>query len=157
MSDRRPLPPASQYTVPQLLSMARAEHRALTDRAVVLKRGLRALASELTVIECRLDEITDSEAILVAGHQQHAERVQVLPERPARVDGSDGVNYLTRADFRIRKVPSGYKVWQRVGTGWEALCDVYETRPEAGTAVDSILRERTGLPRLPSAATGYGA
>jgi hypothetical protein len=69
MSDRQPLPPASQYTVPQLLSMARAERRALTDRAVVLKRGLRALASELTVIECRLDEVTDSEAILVASHQ----------------------------------------------------------------------------------------
>lgn len=78
MSDRRPLPPASQYTVPQLLNMARAERRALTDWAVVLKRGLRALASELTVIECRLDEVTDSEAILVASHQ---DRITEITER----------------------------------------------------------------------------
>jgi hypothetical protein len=78
MSDRRPLPPASQYTVPQLLNMGRAERRALAERAVVLKRGLRALASELTVIECRLDEVTDSEAILVASHQ---DRITEITER----------------------------------------------------------------------------
>lgn len=47
--------------------------------------------------------------------------------------------FLTRADFRIRRVPSGYKIWQHVGAGWQALCDVYETRAGAHAAVETFL------------------
>lgn len=38
---------------------------------------------------------------------------------------------LTREDFRLRKVPAGYRVAQRIGSGWELLADVYATRREA--------------------------
>ena len=48
-------------------------------------------------------------------------------------------------DFRIRKVPSGYKIWQRVGSGWEALADVYGTRAQAREAV--LRFEHIGQPR----------
>ena len=48
---------------------------------------------------------------------------------------------LTRQDFRLRKVPTGYKVSQRVGSGWELLCDVHETRK---AAVAFINRTITG-------------
>lgn len=38
---------------------------------------------------------------------------------------------LIRSDFRLRKVPAGYKVAQRVGSGWELLSDVYPTKSDA--------------------------
>jgi hypothetical protein len=63
---------------------------------------------------------------------------------------------LTRQDLRLRKVPTGYKVAQRVGSGWELLSNVYETRRDAVAFINSVLtgtgfdaaeeRERYGLP-----------
>jgi len=38
---------------------------------------------------------------------------------------------LLREDFRLRKVPAGWRVAQRVGGGWELLSDVYESRADA--------------------------
>ena len=38
---------------------------------------------------------------------------------------------LSREDFRLRKVGSGYKVSQRVGSGWELLADVHASKRDA--------------------------
>jgi hypothetical protein len=38
-------------------------------------------------------------------------------------------------DFRVRCVPAGFAVWQRIGSGWERLADVYDTRTDARAAV----------------------
>ena len=52
---------------------------------------------------------------------------------------------LIREDFRLRKVPAGYRVAQRVGSGWELLSDVYESREAAvvfiGGAVSNSTRD----------------
>lgn len=45
---------------------------------------------------------------------------------------------LTRSDFRLRKVPAGYRISQRVGSGWELLADVYPSRREAEGFVASV-------------------
>lgn len=45
----------------------------------------------------------------------------------------------TPDDFRIRKTPAGYRLWQRVGSGWEALSEVYGSRADARTAVNRIV------------------
>lgn len=42
---------------------------------------------------------------------------------------------LTRSDFRFRTVPDGYKLAQRVGSGWELLSTVYPTKSEAASAI----------------------
>ena len=47
---------------------------------------------------------------------------------------------MSADDFRIRKVPTtGYRVWQRVGTSWEALADVYPSRADARAAIQRWL------------------
>lgn len=46
---------------------------------------------------------------------------------------------LYREDFRLRKVPSGYKVSQRVGSGWELLSDVYATRQDAVAFISKVV------------------
>lgn len=35
---------------------------------------------------------------------------------------------VERDDFRIRETAAGFRIWQRVGSGWEPLADVYATR-----------------------------
>jgi len=35
------------------------------------------------------------------------------------------------SDYRIRKTPAGYRIWQRIGPGWEALHDHHPTREAA--------------------------
>ncbi len=57
---------------------------------------------------------------------------------------------LTRSDFRLRKVPAGYRISQRVGGGWELLADVYASRREAEGFVASV----TGF-RITEAPDGY--
>lgn len=57
---------------------------------------------------------------------------------------------LIREDFRLRKVPAGYRVSQRVGSGWELLADVYPSRREAEDFVASV----TGF-RITAAPDGY--
>jgi hypothetical protein len=44
-----------------------------------------------------------------------------------------------REDFRTRKVPGGYRIWQRIGSGWEPLSDIYPTRADARAAVQRWL------------------
>lgn len=46
---------------------------------------------------------------------------------------------LTREDFRLRKVPAGYRISQRVGSGWELLADVYPTRREAEAFISRVV------------------
>jgi len=38
---------------------------------------------------------------------------------------------MTTDDFRIRRIPQGFRVWQRIGSGWEALADLHPTRADA--------------------------
>lgn len=46
----------------------------------------------------------------------------------------------TRDDFRIRKVPSGYRVWQRMTERhWQAMCDVWPTREDARAWITAAL------------------
>jgi hypothetical protein len=47
---------------------------------------------------------------------------------------------LERADFRLRKVPAGYRVAQRVGGGWELLADVFPTKAEAAAFIRQAIR-----------------
>lgn len=42
---------------------------------------------------------------------------------------------ITLDDFRIRKTMRGYTVWQRIGSGWERLTDVYGSRADARAAI----------------------
>jgi len=44
-----------------------------------------------------------------------------------------------QADFRLRKVPNGYRVSQRVGSGWELLSTVYPTKADAVSYIRAIL------------------
>jgi hypothetical protein len=46
---------------------------------------------------------------------------------------------VIREDFRIRKTPRGYRVFQRIGSGWEALADIHPTREQARIAVKLLL------------------
>ncbi len=43
---------------------------------------------------------------------------------------------IEQSDFRIRKLRSGFRIWQAVGSGWEPLADPYSTRAEAQAAID---------------------
>lgn len=45
---------------------------------------------------------------------------------------------MTREDFRLRKVPNGYRVAQRIGSGWELLADVHPTKRDALAFVASV-------------------
>lgn len=38
---------------------------------------------------------------------------------------------MTADDFRIRKTAAGYRISQRVGSGWEMLADVWPSRRDA--------------------------
>jgi hypothetical protein len=40
-------------------------------------------------------------------------------------------------NFRIRRIPhQGYRVYQRIGSGWEAMCDLHRTRADARAWID---------------------
>ena len=47
---------------------------------------------------------------------------------------------MTRDDFRIRKTRDGFRVWQRVGSGWERLSDVYPTPEDARAWIADVLK-----------------
>lgn len=46
---------------------------------------------------------------------------------------------LLREDFRLRKVPAGWRLAQRVGGGWELLADVYESRADANLFIARVI------------------
>jgi hypothetical protein len=45
---------------------------------------------------------------------------------------------MTANDFRIRRAPKGFRVFQRVGSGWEAMSDIHPTRAEARAWIASV-------------------
>lgn len=46
---------------------------------------------------------------------------------------------IDRADFRLRRTPTGWRISQRVGAGWELLSDRYPTKPEALARIDQMV------------------
>lgn len=58
---------------------------------------------------------------------------------PSGVDAQAQKLRLERQDFRLRKVPTGYKVAQRIGSGWELLSEVYQSRREALVFIDTVV------------------
>lgn len=38
---------------------------------------------------------------------------------------------MSRDDWRVRKSPCGFRISQRIGSGWETLADVWPTRRAA--------------------------
>lgn len=68
-----------------------------------------------------------------------ADRLSALaavPESPEAATSAEE-RPLVRSDFRIRRVPKGWKVAQRVGNGWELLSTMYDTKAEAVTYIGS--------------------
>lgn len=51
---------------------------------------------------------------------------------------------MDETDFRIRKAPTGHKIWQRIGSGWEPLATIYPTRTEARAAIRQWLTTPIG-------------
>lgn len=46
---------------------------------------------------------------------------------------------LTADDFRIRKTAAGYRISQRIGSGWETLADLHATRDDARQFIAAAL------------------
>lgn len=46
---------------------------------------------------------------------------------------------VTRDGFRIRKVPTGYRVWQHEGGRWHPMCDAWPTREDARAWITAAL------------------
>lgn len=102
--------------------------RALTDR--LTPEQVRHLAAvERLALDAAADPATRTTA---------TETITMLPDEArtyADANPRPGQTLLgptlLREDFRLRKVPAGWRVAQRVGGGWELLSDVYESRADA--------------------------
>ncbi|MDA0251503.1 MAG: hypothetical protein O2892_17265 [Actinomycetota bacterium] len=59
------------------------------------------------------------------------ETLDALPDEARTYADANPRPGLLREDFRLRKVPAGWRIAQRVGSGWELLSDVYQSRADA--------------------------
>lgn len=46
---------------------------------------------------------------------------------------------ITREDFRLRKSGDRYRIYQRIGSGWEPLSDTFATRQDALGWINAVV------------------
>lgn len=46
---------------------------------------------------------------------------------------------VTRDDFKVRKSGTKYKLFQRIGSGWEPLSEMFTSAPDAWAYADAAV------------------